>query len=63
MKRLSALILWMVCLTMPLAAQTVRRMADLDAAAKEDATHIALTGTLSTAGNSDFRQLRDLCWQ
>ena len=51
MKRLSALILWMVCLTMPLAAQTVRRMADLDAAAKADATHIALTGTLSTAGN------------
>ena len=63
MKRLSALILWMVCLAMPLAAQTVRRMADLDAAAKADATHIALTGTLSTAGNSDFRQLRDLCWQ
>ena len=47
MKRLSALILWMVCLAMPLTAQTVRRMADLDAAAKADATHIARIGRAS----------------
>lgn len=44
-------------------AQTVSRMDDLTAEAKAAATDITLTGTLSTTGNSDLRQLRDLCWQ
>ena len=30
---------------------------------KASAVNITLTGTLSTAKNGDFRQLRDLCWQ
>lgn len=46
-----------------LAAQTVSRMDDLNAVQKAAATEVRLTGRLTTAGNSDFRQLRDLCYQ
>lgn len=42
-------------------AQTVARMDSLAPEAKAAARHIVLTGRLSTGGNSDFRQLRDLC--
>ncbi len=44
-----------------LVAQTVARMSDLTPQQKEGATDLILTGQLSTVGNSDFRQLRDLC--
>ena len=44
-------------------AQTVERMDELQPQQKADATELTLTGQLSTRGNSDFRQLRDLCWQ
>ncbi len=52
----------------PVAAQdtsafTAGRMDDLTAGQKAAATALRLTGSLSTAGNSDFRQMRDLCWQ
>ncbi len=50
-------------LSLGLSAQTASRMQDLTAEQKADAKDIKLTGTLSTKGNSDFRQLRDLCWQ
>ena len=44
-------------------AQTIARMDDLTAEQKSMAINLNLTGTLSIRGNSDFRQLRDLCWQ
>ncbi len=44
-------------------AQTVERMADLTPEQKAAATALKLTGKLSTTGNSDIRQLRDLCYQ
>lgn len=50
-------------LACPLTAQTVSRMDNLQPQQKADATQIVLTGKLSTKGNSDFRQLRDLCYQ
>lgn len=46
-----------------LAAQTVSRMERLSPGQKAAATQVKLTGKLSVKGNSDFRQLRDLCWQ
>ena len=61
MKLLSTLAL--ALLSLPLAAQTVSRMDNLQAEQKAAATELKLTGKLSTEGNSDFRQLRDLCWQ
>ena len=61
MKILSTLALALLCL--PLTAQTVSRMDNLEAEQKAAATELKLTGKLSTQGNSDFRQLRDLCWQ
>lgn len=45
------------------AAQTAGNMKDLSPEQKSAATDVRLTGTLTTSGNSDFRQLRDLCWQ
>ena len=44
-------------------AQTAERMDQLQPRQKADAERITLTGRLSVEGNSDFRQLRDLCWQ
>ena len=44
-------------------AQTVERMDRLQPEQKAAAERITLTGRLSVEGNSDFRQLRDLCWQ
>ncbi len=61
MKILSTLAL--ALLALPLTAQTVSRMDNLEAEQKAAATELKLTGKLSTQGNSDFRQLRDLCWQ
>lgn len=46
-----------------LSAQTVKNMNDLTPEQKAAATQVKLTGTLTTTGNSDFRQLRDLCYQ
>jgi len=59
----NTLLLALSLLALPLSAQTVENMSQLSAAQKAAATEIKLTGKLSTLGNSDFRQLRDLCWQ
>lgn len=61
MKRL--LTLAMSLLSLSVAAQTVAGMNELNAVQKAAATNVKLTGKLSTGGNSDFRQLRDLCYQ
>ena len=50
-------------LTSWMSAQTVANMDSLKAEKKSVATSIKLTGKLTTMGNSDFRQMRDLCWQ
>ena len=46
-----------------ISAQTVARMNDLKPEKKSMAVSLKLTGELSTTGNSDYRQLRDLCFQ
>ena len=46
-----------------MSAQTIANMKDLNAEKKSAAINLKLTGTLTTTKNSDFRQLRDLCWQ
>lgn len=59
-------ILLSLCIAMGvqmLQAQTVSRMSDLKPQEKADAICLKLTGKLSTTGNSDFRQMRDLCYQ
>lgn len=61
MKRL--LTLAMSLLSLSVTAQTVASMNELNAVQKAAATNVKLTGKLSTGGNSDFRQLRDLCYQ
>lgn len=61
MKRL--LTLAMSLLSLSVTAQTVAGMNELNAVQKAAATNVKLTGKLSTGGNSDFRQLRDLCYQ
>lgn len=43
-------------------AQTAVRMDDLTPETKAAATELRLTGKLTAKGNSDFRQMRDLCW-
>ena len=55
----AALALWATTLS----AQTIANMDSLNAEKKSAAIQIKLTGKLTTTGNSDFRQLRDLCWQ
>ena len=50
-------------LAQTIQAQTVSRMDDLKPEAKAAAVCLKLTGKLSTNGNSDFRQMRDLCYQ
>ena len=50
-------------LAVSMQAQKVGRMDELQPQQKADALHLTLCGKLSTQGNSDFRQLRDLCWQ
>lgn len=42
-------------------ALRVSQLKDLTPAQKPRVTKLALTGTLTARGNSDFRQLRDLC--
>lgn len=49
--------------TSVLSAQVVANMDSLNAEKKAAAINVKLTGKLSVEGNSDFRQLRDLCWQ
>lgn len=44
-------------------AQRVANMSDLTPQQKSDVTDLTLTGRLTLVGNSDFRQMRDLCWQ
>ena len=46
-----------------MSAQTIANMKVLNAEKKSAAINLKLTGTLTTTKNSDFRQLRDLCWQ
>ena len=46
-----------------LSAQTVARMDDLKPEQKSMAISLKLTGELSATVNSDYRQLRDLCFQ
>ena len=55
----STLIATVMCL--PLSAQTISNMNELKPQQKADAKELKLTGKLTTQGNSDFRQLRDLC--
>ncbi len=50
-------------LVLAATAQTAKNMTDLKPDAKSAAVKIKLDGKLTTRGNSDFRQLRDLCWQ
>ncbi len=50
-------------LTASMSAQTVARMDNLKPEQKSMAVSLKLTGELSTTGNSDYRQLRDLCFQ
>ena len=53
----------MALLASSMSAQTIANMKDLNAEKKSAAINLKLTGTLTTTKNSDFRQLRDLCWQ
>lgn len=46
-----------------LSAQTVAKMSDMKPETKAMAVSHKLTGELTTEGNSDYRQLRDLCFQ
>ena len=46
-----------------LSAQTVAKMSDMKPETKAMAVSLKLTGELTTEGNSDYRQLRDLCFQ
>ena len=46
-----------------ISAQTVANMNDLKPEQKAMAVGLKLTGELSTKGNSDYRQMRDLCFQ
>lgn len=46
-----------------LSAQTVAKMGDMKPETKAMAVSLKLTGELTTEGNSDYRQLRDLCFQ
>ena len=50
-------------LSATLAAHTISHMDRLTPEQKAAAHHLKLTGKLSVEGNSDFRQMRDLCWQ
>lgn len=62
MKTIYALLTFLT-FTLPLTAQTVTNMEQLSPEQKAAATELTLTGRLSIKGNSDFRQMRDLCWQ
>lgn len=57
------LILALSFLALSVSAQTVSRMENLQPEQKAAATALKLTGKLSTQGNSDFRQMRDICYQ
>lgn len=46
-----------------ISAQTVAKMSDMKPETKAMAVSLKLTGELTTEGNSDYRQLRDLCFQ
>lgn len=46
-----------------LSAQTVAKMSDMKPETKAMAVSLKLTGELTTEENSDYRQLRDLCFQ
>lgn len=62
MRKKLPIALLLFCAT-SLSAQTIANMDSLSADKKSAAIAIKLTGKLTTEGNSDFRQLRDLCWQ
>lgn len=59
----SLLLLAAFSLVGSLSAQTVSHMNDLKPEEKAAAVQIKLNGKLTVDGNSDFRQLRDLCYQ
>lgn len=63
MTRIFATLCLIACLYLPVSSQTISRMDNLSPAAKAAAQKVKLTGKLSNTGNSDFRQLRDLCYQ
>ena len=46
-----------------ISAQTVAKMSDMKPETKAMAVSLKLTGELTTEGNSDYRQLRALCFQ
>ncbi len=62
MRNILALSVMVLCAT-NLSAQTIANMDSLKAEKKSTAISLKLTGKLTTQGNSDFRQMRDLCWQ
>ena len=62
MRKMLALSFMLLC-SPTLFAQTVANMDSLKAEKKTTAISLMLTGNLTTQGNSDFRQMRDLCWQ
>lgn len=62
MRKKLTIALLLLCAT-SLSAQTIANMDSLSADKKSAAIAIKLTGKLTTDGNSDFRQMRDLCWQ
>lgn len=57
------LTLALASLSLTLTAQTVKNVNDLKPEEKAAATSLKLTGTLTTGWNSDFRQMRDLCFK
>lgn len=61
--RKSLAIPFMIVCAFSMRAQTIANMNNLSAAKKSVAVSLKLTGALTTKGNSDFRQMRDLCWQ
>ena len=52
-----------VVLQLPAQSLEAPNLTPLPAESKAQASHVRLTGTLTTTGNSDFRQLRDLCYR
>lgn len=73
LKTLCRILCFTLAAWLPLSAQVspaerrgetiVANMSDIAASQKPSLKHLQLTGKLSTTGNSDFRQIRDLCPQ
>lgn len=61
--RKSIIMAFSALLSLTSQAQTVATMQDLNPEQKSMALSLKLTGQLTVTGNSDYRQLRDLCFQ